>query len=236
MISGSRRAALLVGAWLVLLGLAVPERAQAIVNAPEVPAVDIAPHLHLLNERLHLGQQVRIAGSGGEAEPGPAMNPILGESLAGFGAALVSVPLTEVLGLVLGRDSPNLLVALLPVAVLFLALPSISVTFAEWGVGRALGAEVRLQPAIYVAVGVQLVFLVAGILAVAWVGDVTQAALFSLAEVLLLPASVTAVMNIQLGLRPHRPVADSVTPATTPATDKPADRLGSALSLYKGAF
>jgi hypothetical protein len=231
MISGSSRTVLVAGAWVILFCLAVPRPARATVTP-----VDLAPHLHLLSDKLHLDQQVRSSGSGGDVDSGPTMNAILAESLAGFGAALVSVPVTEALGFALRNISPNIYVALIPVAVLLLAVPSISVTFAEWGVGRALGAEVRLQPAIYVAVAVQFAFLVAGVLAVAWVGDVTQAALFSLAEVLLLPGTVTAVMNIQLGLRPHRPVADLVTPATSPATDRPPERLANALSLYKAAF
>jgi hypothetical protein len=218
------------GALCVVLFLAVPSSARAGAISLDLPA---SPHL--------LETKLRPIGGGGDSLlNAPLIHPVLGEVLAGLGASLVTVPLVLLAGSALGTDSPNLELALLPPVILFLGVPALAVTFAEWGTGRALGDAVSIQPAIYVALGIQVVMLVGVYFIGVSTHDLRNAALFSLVDVILLPASVTGTMNLQLGLQAAAapPHADTdPRPDAQPVAGRAlvSDR-ASSLSLFARAF
>ncbi len=116
---------------------------------------------------------------------------------AGAGAALVTTPLSLWAATALGTLSSNLVLAALPSVVLFAALPPVAVTLAAALVGNHLSpGSSRIGPAMWVTVGAQVVILTASILFGASSRNFGDAALISLADVLLLPAVATGTMAL----------------------------------------
>ena len=116
---------------------------------------------------------------------------------AGVGAALVTTPLSLWAATALGTVSSNLVLAALPSVVLFAALPAVAVTLAAALVGNHLSpGSSRIGPAMWVTVGAQVVILTASILFGASSRNLGDAALISLADVLLLPAVATGTMAL----------------------------------------
>ena len=129
--------------------------------------------------------------------------------------------------------------AALPPLILLLAVPTLVVTFAEWGVARAMGLRAQLQPTIYIALGAQLLVFVGAFFIGVSTGNIESAALFTLVELIVLPGVVTISMNLDLLLR-HEWVADErppvPLPATMPVADRPAGSDTHGLSLFAKAF
>jgi hypothetical protein len=118
------------------------------------------------------------------------------ELAAGAGAAVVSVPAALALSAWVGSLSSNLVLAAAPALLLVVALPPLAVAGAEWFVGNLLQpGSVRFQPAVWVALGVHVLAVTGAVLLGATVHDLGNAALFTLAEVVLLPVAVTATMR-----------------------------------------
>jgi hypothetical protein len=118
------------------------------------------------------------------------------ELAAGAGAAVVVVPATLALSAWVGSLSSNLGWAAAPAMLLLVALPPLAVTGAQWLVGELLGpGSVRFQPAVWVALGVHVLAVTGAVLLGATVHDWRDAALFTLAEVVLLPTAVTLTMR-----------------------------------------
>jgi hypothetical protein len=199
-------------------------------------SLDLPSGYHLLDLRLH---PTVGAGGDGEALLNQVLNPVIGESLMGFVAAAVTVPLTLLAGQKLGTLSPDFVVAALPPLVMLLIIPPIAVTYSEWGVGRALGADIRAQPAIYVGIGIQaLMFLAAFFLPIS-THNLTDAAVFSLVDAIVLPAAVTGVMNLQLALQPKpapAPPPGGGTPPTTPVARSAGADKAPGVAVFAKAF
>jgi hypothetical protein len=225
----SRRAGTF-GLALLLVGLgAAPARATTPLSL-QLPA-----RHHLLTEQLSL------AGSPGDAAA-PFMNPVLGEGLAGLGAGLITVPLMMLAGVSMQNDSPNLVVAALPPLLLFIAVPAVGVTFSEWAVGHALGAQVRVQPSVYIALGVQVLAYLFGTLAGVNPKNFAGMAVFSVVDALVLSGVVLGTMNLQLALAtpPKTASTDVILPPTGAVAARTAHSdaftSGSGVSLFAGAF
>ncbi|MHB8874519.1 MAG: hypothetical protein ACYC8T_12595 [Myxococcaceae bacterium] len=113
---------------------------------------------------------------------------------AGAAATVVSVPAGLLLGSYLGTLSNNLLLAALPSLVLLAVLPPLAVVLAERLMGNWLSpGSTRILPALLVGVGVQILAIVAGVMAGVSVMNLGTIALFTLLEAIALPGSVTLV-------------------------------------------
>ncbi|QRN97946.1 hypothetical protein JRI60_02365 [Archangium violaceum] len=135
-------------------------------------------------------------------QPASAMivdNPVKWMALelaTGAGAAVVSVPATLALSAWVGSLSSNLVLAAAPAMLLLVALPPLAVAGAQWFVGNLLQpGSVRLQPAVWVALGVHVLAVTGAVLLGATVHDLGNAALFTLVEAVLLPTAVTLTMR-----------------------------------------
>jgi hypothetical protein len=172
-------------------------------------------------------------GSGGDTAP-LLLSPLtMKEFGAGVGAATIMVPGSLALGTWLGSLSSNLYAATLPSMLLFLTLPPLAVTFSEWLMGRQLGDSLRWGPALGVGIGVQLLLTMSAFLFGVSTNDLGAAALFSLAEILVLPAAITLTMHFS------RPTASpAVTPMPiTPVATTTSDRFnGVVVPLASAAF
>lgn len=114
----------------------------------------------------------------------------------GVGAAVVAVPATLALSAWVGTLSSNLVLAAAPSMLLLLALPPLAVTGAQWLVGNLLEpGSVRLQPALWVALGVHVLAVAGAVFLGATVDTFGDAALFTLVEALALPTAVTLTLR-----------------------------------------
>ena len=171
-------------------------------NALDLRAPALAPKPTVLH----------LAGSAGDAPPALLSPLTLKVFGAGVGAAAIMVPGTLALGTWMGGLTSNLYAAALPPVLLFLALPPLAVTFAEWLMGRLYGESFRWGPALAVGVGTQLLLTASAFLFGVSTNNPGNAALFTLAEMILLPAAVTLTMHYS------RP---SGTPVVTPMPTTP---------------
>lgn len=113
---------------------------------------------------------------------------------AGAAATVVSVPAGLLLGSYLGTLSNNLIVAALPSLVLLAVLPPLAVVLAERWMGNWLSpGTTRVMPAMLVGLGVQILAIVAGVMTGVSIMNLGTIALFTLAEAIVLPGSVTLV-------------------------------------------
>jgi hypothetical protein len=118
------------------------------------------------------------------------------ELATGAGAAVVAVPATLALSAWVGSLSSNLGWAAGPAVLLLVALPPLAVTGAQWLLGNLLEpGSVRFQPAVWVALGVHVLAVTGAVLLGATVHDFRDAALFTLAEAVLLPTAVALTMR-----------------------------------------
>lgn len=165
------RGGLLIGIWL----LVVPTLAWA--DAPEDPA---APELI---------EAVR--------PPPPSRGKLLGFQLAaGAGAALVSTPIALYTAAAVGSLSNRLVLAALPAFIVFLAIPALAVTAAQWAVGNNLSpGSVSFQPAVWIATAVNLAVLVVSIVLAASVQKTTHVVGIAVASAVLLPVAVTLAVS-----------------------------------------
>ncbi len=116
---------------------------------------------------------------------------------AGAGAAVIAVPATLWLASWVGTLSPNLVLAALPSFLLLAAIPPLAVTWAVWfASGASTARPGRFSPAIW-ATAVAHVLLVVGatLLGVA-AQELGDAALFTLAEAIALPAVAVGTMHL----------------------------------------
>jgi hypothetical protein len=108
----------------------------------------------------------------------------------------VVVPATLALSAWVGSLSSNAALAAAPAMLLLVVLPPLAVTGAQWLLGELLQrGSVRFQPAVWVALGVHVLAVVGAVLLGATVSDWRDAALFTLAEMVLLPTAVTLTMR-----------------------------------------
>jgi hypothetical protein len=151
-----------------------------------------------------------------KAAPAPTLTPpvtpdaeqrpvLLLQVGAGMVAAAVAVPASFVTASWLGTASGNVLIAL-PALLIAALVPPVAVTLASWAVGNWGGpARFRLNPAIWITSGVSvLALVVAGLLGLN-ANEPGRVALFTAAEVALLPAA--AVTTMQLTAAPPAPRA-----------------------------
>lgn len=129
--------------------------------------------------------------------PAPFLPGAAIEFGAGAAAALVSVPLTLLAGAWVGSLSANLLLAALPGVLLLAAIPPLAVTAAvslasSWWGGRAG----RFSPAIWTTLAAHVLMVAGGVLLGVSAHDVGSAALFTLAEALVLPAVAVGTMRL----------------------------------------
>lgn len=131
---------------------------------------------------------------------------------AGFGAGVVSVPASLALSMWVGSLSSNLLLAALPAVAIFVALPALAVTFAEWAVGNRLSeGSARLSPAVWAAVGVQVLVMAGAMLMGVHGQNLVDVGLLTLVDAALLSGSVFGVMKLT-----------SPRPASAPSARAPA--------------
>ena len=118
------------------------------------------------------------------------------ELAAGVGVALVAVPTTLAVSAWVGSLSSELGWAAAPAMLLLVALPPLAVTGAQWMLGEVLRpGSVRFQPAVWVTLGVHVLAVTGAVLLGATVHDARDAALFTLAEVVLLPTAGMLMMR-----------------------------------------
>lgn len=156
--------------------------------------------------------------------PASPLRALALEWAVGAGAAVVVVPATLALSTWVGSLSSNLVVAAAPALVLLVALPPLAVAGAEVLLGRALGLGTpRLQPAVWVALGVHVLAVVGAVLLGASTHDLGDAALFTLVEALLLPTAVTLTLHVTAPVPPDmalraperpRPLVDAMASRT----------------------
>jgi uncharacterized membrane protein YfcA len=153
------------------------------------------------------------------------------EYLAGVGASAITVPAMMAVGTAIGRSTNDLATALIPSLILQLAVPPVAVTLSEWSVGRfGLKDGSRFHPAIWVALSVNLIFVVVGSAAGVWTGDASSYAAFTVAESVLMPMAVTAVM-----VHKRRPQTRAEW-ATPPSVGNQVGVPAAALPLFTGRF
>lgn len=140
---------------------------------------------------------------------------------AGAAAAAISVPLTLWGASAVGTLSNNLFGAALPSLLMLWVIPPLAVTVAEVLVGNAFGADAKLFPALWAALGTQLVAIVGGVLLGLYAGNPGHVALFTLGEAILLPTATTWVLGFS---------AQSATPPLS-GVERATWRLPSVFSL-----
>jgi hypothetical protein len=111
---------------------------------------------------------------------------------AAAGATLVTVPAGMLLGGALGTLS-NDYVRVAPLAVLtWIVLPALAATAAGWWTGnRLLEGSTRFAPAVWVALGTNLLLAVAAIVGGVNAANPLHLSLFSLASALVIPGALT---------------------------------------------
>ena len=156
--------------------------------------------------------------------------------VAGAAAALVSVPLGLLLGRTLGVTSTSILIAA-PSLLLFLALPPVAVTLAEWLAGNwSLPGSSRFRPAIWMALIAHTLIFAGSVYLSGSAYDFRSAALFTGVEMALLPAVVTLVMTLSAPA-PEAAAAPAIAPAVdTPRPVQPSTQRAFVLPLVSVAF
>jgi hypothetical protein len=125
---------------------------------------------------------------------------------AGAAAAMVAVPLSLGFAIGFGAVPTDLLVALIPAALVLVIVPALAVTWAVRAMGnRDHPGTYRWAPAVWLTLGVQLLAVAGGMLFGLAVANFTSFFLVTLAEMVLLPAAATLPMRWQAA----RPVAVS---------------------------
>lgn len=208
---------------LALMLIAAPALAEGLHSGSGAPAFEPRSDMQLPPEQ-----------GGSIAEPEEARTPRSGPKLvavqfgAGAAAAAISVPLTLWGASAVGTLSNNLFGAALPSLLMLWVLPPLAVTLAEVLVGNAFGADAKLFPALWAALGTQLVAIVGGVLLGLYAGNPTHVALFTLGEAILLPAATTLVLGLS---------AQSATPPLS-GVERSMWRLPPVVSLpvLQGAF
>lgn len=122
---------------------------------------------------------------------------------AGAATAALTVPLTLWGASAVGSLSNNLFGAALPALAMLWVLPPLAVTLVEVLVGNALGAHSKLFPALWAALGTQLVAIVGGVLLGLYAGNPTHVALFTVGEAILLPGAATLVLGLSSQSEPR---------------------------------
>lgn len=141
------------------------------------------------------------------------------ELAAGAGAAVVAVPLTLLASRGVGSLSNNLVLAAGPALLLFAVLPPLAVAGAEAWMGNRLSPGWgRLRPSLWVALGVQVLTTVAAISLGASAYSFRDVALLTLAEAVVLPASVTLTAHLS------RPSSGGAPPQPPPALEPSPSR------------
>jgi len=136
--------------------------------------------------------------------------------LSGFGAAALTVPASMALGHEIGKHPSNYIAAALPGLLLLLALPPAAVFTTEYLLGRHLKLDrLRLHPAFWTALGVQLVTMVVAIAAGATTRELGRASAFAAADAVILPGTVTLMLYLT---RRKAPPVPRVHPAPSPLT------------------
>lgn len=136
------------------------------------------------------------------APPRNLVKPAAFVFLAGAGAAMVSVPVSLVLGTAIGSLSSSLAGALVPSLILLAAIPPIAITVAAYLVAQHFFPDAaRFSPAIFVAIGLQLIGVLSAVFA--GVSSVNPASVvaFTAVEAVVIPAGVALTMG--LGWRAH---------------------------------
>lgn len=159
-----------------------------------------------------------------------------GEYLAGATAGFIVVPPMLLLGQKLGTLSSNLVAAALPPILLMAVVPPLAVTGAEFLVGRKLAPGTRFHPAIWGAVGMNVLVVVIGSLTGAWAGDGLSLGLFTLGEALLMPVAVTAIMQVTRRRPPKNPALSHAWPGPSDREARSAAVIDRPLSLGPTPF
>lgn len=151
---------------------------------------------------------------------------------AGAAVSLVAVPASVGAGTMLGRASNDLVVAALPAALTFMAVPTFGVTLAEVHVGNVLApGSARLSPAIFAALGVDLAALALGAVGGVSTRDPVGLTLFTVATSVVMPGFVTLTLHFT------QPRALRTPPPAAPVTARRAPRSRPhASSLTEGAL
>lgn len=130
--------------------------------------------------------------------PGSTTFPDLAiEFGAGAGAAAIAVPVTLLAASWVGTLSSSLVLAALPSFLLLAAIPPLAVTWAVWFASRAFTAHPgRFSPAIWATVGAHVLLVVGATLLGASAHELGDAALFTLAEAVALPAVAAGTLHL----------------------------------------
>ncbi|MBM4379286.1 MAG: hypothetical protein FJ086_08295 [Deltaproteobacteria bacterium] len=149
---------------------------------------------------------------------------------AGAAATLVTVPAGMLLGGAIGRLS-NDYASVAPFSLLtWLVLPAAGAALAEWWMGNELlEGSTRLQPAAWVALGMNLVLVVAAIAGGVNAQNPLHLSLFSLASAMVIPGAVTGAMVLwdDAGVSPAAP------PAALLETGRPRPTLAATATLLE---
>jgi uncharacterized membrane protein YfcA len=163
------------------------------------------------------------------ARPFSRRQEISFEYLAGVGAAALTVPSMIAAGGAIGRSTNDLGAALAPSLLLQIAVPPVAVTLAMWAVGRfGLRDGSRFHPAIWAAIGVNLVAVIVGAAIGVAAGDEISVLAYTMTDALLMPAATAAVMH-----RTRRRDAAPPELAPPPSGALPAPR---AVNLFAVSF
>ena len=149
---------------------------------------------------------------------------------AGAAATLVTVPAGMLLGGGMGRLSNNY-VSVAPFALLtWLVVPAAGAALAEWWMGNELlEGSTHMQPAVWVALGVNLALVVAAIAGGINAQNPLHLSLFSLASALVIPGAITGAMLLwdDAGPSPAAP------PAALTETGRPRPSLAATATLVE---
>lgn len=173
--------------WLgVAAGLAVFAWPAAAASPPSLLALGSSSRLHLME-----------GTPPSAAAPAPFLPGAAIELGAGAAAALVSVPLTLLAGAWVGSLSANLLLAAIPSVILLAALPPLAVTAAVYFASAWWGGRPgRFSPAIWTTLAAHVLLVAGGVFLGASAQDLPSAALFTVAEALVLPAVAVGTMRL----------------------------------------
>jgi hypothetical protein len=209
-------------ACLALLLSATPALAQETAPPPPSPAAEPAPAAavtppaaELSAPHVHARLDARDRGI---------------QFAAGAAATLVTVPTGMLLGGGIGRLSNNY-VSVAPFALLtWLVVPAVGAALAEWWMGNELlEGSTHLQPAVWVALGVNLALVVAAIAGGINAQNPLHLSLFSLASALVIPGAITGAMLLwdDAGPSPAAP------PAALTETGRPRPSFAATATLVE---
>lgn len=159
---------------------------------PEVPAAAISAPAPIPTPALRMGTRERGI-----------------QFAAAAGATLVTVPVGMLLGGAIGTLS-NDYVRVAPLSLIaWVALPALAATAAGWWTGnRLVEGSTRFAPAVWVALGANLVLAVAAIVGGVNAANPLHLSLFSLASALVIPGALTGTWVLRdAGPSPAAPPA-----------------------------